>query len=75
MLIKRLKIVLNNKINDILELSFSSHPEIRELDETETLVTIGDMTYLREVTENDFCNCMCLYFLFDSTAYFLVCLN
>ena len=25
-----------------------------KLDKTETLVTIGDMTYIREVTETDF---------------------
>ena len=27
---------------------------MRKLDETETLVTIGDMTYVREVTDTDF---------------------
>ena len=32
-------------------MSFSSH---QKLDETETLVTIGDMTYVREVTDTDF---------------------
>ena len=29
---------------------------------TETLVNIGDTTYVREVTETDFYYCMCLYF-------------
>ena len=29
----------------------SCHPEMRELDKTETLATIGDMTYVREVTK------------------------
>ena len=37
---------------------------MRKLDETDTLVTIGAMTYVREVTGADFCNC--LYFQFDS---------
>ena len=46
---------------------FRSNPEIRKLEKTETFVTMGDMTYVREVTETDFYNCMCLYF----QAYFL----
>ena len=29
----------------------NTHPEMRKLDKTETLVTIGDMTYVREVTK------------------------
>ena len=29
------------------------------------------MTYVREVTETDFCNYMCLYIQFDSIVYFL----
>ena len=29
----------------------NSCPEMRKLDKTETLVTIGDMTYVREVTK------------------------
>ena len=51
-------------------MSFSSHPEIRNLDETETLVTKGDVTDVREVTETDLYNCMCLYFLFVSICVF-----
>ena len=51
-------------------MSLSSHPEIGKLDKTETLVTIGDMTYVREVTETDFCKCVCLYFQFDSSCIF-----
>ena len=43
---------------------------MRKLDKTETLVTIDDMTYVREVTETDFYNCMCLYFQLDSTCVF-----
>ena len=39
---------------------------MRKLDKTETLVIIGDMTYIREVTETDFYNSMCIYFQFDS---------
>ena len=34
-----------------------------------TLVT-GDMTYVREVTDTDFYNCMCLYCHFDSIRVF-----
>ena len=41
-----------------------------KLDKTETLATIGDMTYVREVTETDFHSCMCLYFQFDSICVF-----
>ena len=36
-----------------------------KLDKTMNLVTISDMTYVREVTETDLYNCMCLYFQFD----------
>ena len=43
---------------------------MRKLDQTETLVKIGDTTYVREVTETDFCDCMCLYFQFDSICIF-----
>ena len=51
---------------------FSSHTEMRKLDKTETLVTIGDMTYVREVTKTDFYNCMRLYVQSDSVfAHFL----
>ena len=39
---------------------------MRKLDKTETLVTRGDMTYVREVAETDFYNSMRLYFEFDS---------
>ena len=45
-------------------------PEMRKLDKTETLVTIGDMTNAREVTEIDFYNYMCLYFQFDLIRVF-----
>ena len=31
---------------------------------------IGDMTYVREVTQTDFYNCMCLYFQFDLICVF-----
>ena len=48
----------------------SSQPEMRKLDKTGTLVTIGDMTYVREVIETDFYNFMCLYFQFDSICVF-----
>ena len=37
---------------------------MRKLDKTETLVTIDDM--IREVTETDFYNCMCLCFQISS---------
>ena len=43
---------------------------MRKLDETETSVTIGEMTYVREVTEIDFWNCMCLCFQFDSICIY-----
>ena len=33
---------------------------MRKLDKTETLVNIGDMTYVSEVTETDFYNSVCL---------------
>ena len=39
-------------------------------DKTETFDTIGDMTYVREVTETDFYQCMCLYFQFDPICVF-----
>ena len=32
---------------------------------------MGDLTYVKEVTETDFFNCMCLYFQFKPTAHFL----
>ena len=51
-------------------MSFSSHPEKRKLDKTETLVTIGDMTNVSEETETDFYNSMSLYFQFDSVCIF-----
>ena len=43
---------------------------MRKLDKTETL---GDISYVREVTKTDFYNRMtlCLYFQFDSICYFL----
>ena len=41
-----------------------------KLDETDTFVKIGDMTYVWGVTEADFNNCMCLYFQFDSICIF-----
>ena len=43
---------------------------MHKLDQTETLVIIGDMTYVREVTETDFYNCMCLHFQFDAICIF-----
>ena len=43
---------------------------MRKLDKTETLVKIGDKTYVREVTETDFSDCMCLYCQFDSICVF-----
>ena len=43
---------------------------MRKLDKTETLVTIGDMTYVREVTKLT-CSVVCvLYFQFDSICVF-----
>ena len=47
---------------------------MRKLDKSETLVTIGDVTYVREVTEIDFCNCMCLYFQYFLSSFELVSL-
>ena len=44
---------------------------MHKLDKTETSVTIGDMTYVREVIKHNLYNCMCLYFQFDSIWYFL----
>ena len=46
------------------------HLEMHLLDKTETLVTIGDIAYVREATETDFYNCMCLYTWFDSICVF-----
>ena len=43
---------------------------MRKLDETETSVTIGDMTYVREVTEADFYNGKRLYVQFNSICLF-----
>ena len=51
--------------------SLSSHPEMRKLDKTETLVTIGDMTYVREVTKLT-CTVVCVYISnLTQFAYFL----
>ena len=41
---------------------------MRKLDKT---VTIGDMTYVREVTEIDFCNCCVYISSLIQFAYFL----
>ena len=50
---------------------FSSHPEMRKLDKTETLVTIGDKTYVREITKLT-CIVVCVYiFSLTQFAYFL----
>ena len=44
---------------------------MRKLDQTETLVTIGDMTYLREVTKLT-CIVVCVYiYSLTQFAYFL----
>ena len=43
---------------------------MRNLDKTETLVTIGVMTYVRESTEIDFYSCVSVYFQFDSNCVF-----
>ena len=45
---------------------------MRKLNKTETLVTIGDMTYVREVTKLTciLSSCMCLYIQFDSICVF-----
>ena len=44
---------------------------MRKLDKTKTLVTIGDMTYVREVTKL-FCILVCVYISsFTEFAYFL----
>ena len=37
-----------------------SHPKMRKLDKTETLITIGDMTYVKEVTKLT-CIVVCVY--------------
>ena len=52
-----------------------SHLGHRRSDKAETLVTIDEMTFLREVTEPDFCNCMCLISSLIQSVYFLVCLK
>ena len=45
---------------------------MHKLDKTETLVTIGDVTYVREVTESDFYNFMFFYISsLIQFAYFL----
>ena len=55
----------------MIQLSLSSHPEMRKLDKTETLVTKGDMTYLREVTKLT-CIVVCVYISsLTQFAYFL----
>ena len=43
---------------------------MRKLDKTDTLVTIGDMIYVREVSKTDFYNCMCFYLQFDWICVF-----
>ena len=44
---------------------------MRKFDKTETLVTIGDMTYVREVTKL-ICKVECVYiFSLTQSAYFL----
>ena len=44
---------------------------MRKLDKTETLITIGDMTYIREVTKLT-CIVVCVYFSsLTQFAYFL----
>ena len=44
---------------------------MRKLDKTETLVTIGDMTYVREVTKLT-CIIVCVYITsLTQSAYFL----
>ena len=44
---------------------------MRKIDKTETLVTIGDMIYVREVTETEFYDC-CVYIAsLIQFAYFL----
>ena len=50
----------------------SSHPEMRKLlDKTETLVTIGDMTYVRGLTKLT-CIVVCVYITsLTQSAYFL----
>ena len=45
----------------------SAHPELRKLDKTATLVTIGDMTYVREVTK---LTCIVVCIQFDSICVF-----
>ena len=43
---------------------------MHKLDKTETLVAIGDMTYVRDVIETDFYDCVWLYFQFDAICVF-----
>ena len=51
--------------------SLSSQTEMRKLDKTETLVTIGDITYVREVTKL-ICIVVCVYISsLTQFAYFL----
>ena len=44
---------------------------MHKLDKTMSSVSIGDMTYVREVIETDFCNCMCYISSSFQSAYFL----
>ena len=50
-------------------LSAYTHKYANEI--KQTLGTIDDMTYAREVPETDLYNCVCLYFQFDSIRIFL----
>ena len=47
---------------------------MRKLDKTETLVTIGDMTYVREVTKVT-CTVVCVYISSLIPFAYFVCLN
>ena len=60
------RIIFNDRTNDIKYLCLSLHTEkwINSIKQ-EILVTTGDMTYVREVNETDFYDCMLLYFNFD----------
>ena len=55
---------------DVLEEILNLIESVSEGFPSYSLVTIGDMTYVREVTLTDFYNCMCKYFQFYSSCVF-----
>ena len=49
----------------------SAHTQKSVNQKTETFVTIGDMTYVREITETDFYNYVFIFSNLIQSAYFL----